>query len=91
MEGSGGAAAVMLAAADVEALTGRKRPSAQARQLAAMGIPFRRRTDGTIVVLLSDLDRGQTPEVRPTPPAVRIPAPRQVLPRRQGQMAPARE
>jgi len=36
-------------------LTGKVRPSAQARQLRAMGIDFRRRIDGSIVVLHADL------------------------------------
>jgi hypothetical protein len=36
-------------------LTGKIRPSAQARQLHAMGIDFRQRIDGSIVVLHADL------------------------------------
>lgn len=81
---------MLLTDADLVALTGRSRPTAQARQLAALGIPYRRRTDGTIVVLLRDLDRGQTPEVRPTSPAVRVPEARSVLSRRGRDVAPSR-
>jgi len=36
-------------------LTEKTRPSAQARQLRALGIDFRRRTDGSIVVFGTDL------------------------------------
>lgn len=39
-----------LSAADIEALTHRKRWSAQARRLAAMGIPFRPSAEGRPLV-----------------------------------------
>ncbi len=40
---------------ELEELTGKIRPSAQARELNAMGIDFRQRRDGSIVVLRSDV------------------------------------
>lgn len=36
---------------DLTALTNRERPSAQARVLARLGIPHRRRPDGSLIVL----------------------------------------
>ncbi len=41
---------------ELEALTGRKIPSAQHRALNAMGIEHKRRPDGSIVVLRSHLE-----------------------------------
>ena len=42
---------IVLSPADIADLTKRKRASAQARQLAHLGIPCERRTDGSLVVL----------------------------------------
>jgi hypothetical protein len=41
---------------ELVALTGRRRPKAQARALTGMGIPYRRRPDGSPVVLRIHLD-----------------------------------
>jgi len=42
---------------DVVALTGRKRPSAQARFLHSLGMKFMRRLDGSIALRQEELDR----------------------------------
>ncbi len=48
---------MMFASADViERLTGKRRPSAQARWLAARGYKFERHSDGTIVLRMDELD-----------------------------------
>ena len=41
---------------ELEQLTGKRRPKAQGRALDAMGIPYRRRPDGSPVVLRIHLD-----------------------------------
>lgn len=53
-------------------LTRHKRSDAQARELEHLGVPFRTRRDGSLVVLLADLapaDRGRivAPEREPEP------------------------
>lgn len=48
---------LVLSEQELTELTGRIRPSAQARQLRALGIDFRQRTDGSIVVLRFDLEQ----------------------------------
>lgn len=45
----------LLEQADLEALTGRRRPTAQAKALRSMGIDFRTRPDGKIIVIDVDL------------------------------------
>jgi hypothetical protein len=47
-------------------LTGKRRPKAQARALDAMGIPYRRRPDGSPVVLRTHVEL----EARPAPGTV---------------------
>lgn len=42
---------LVLSQQEIADLTGRMRRSAQLRQLAFMGIPYRERSDGTLVVL----------------------------------------
>lgn len=60
---------MILTPGEIEALTGRDRPGWQARELEHLGIPFRRRTDGSLVVLrihvegTQDVPRRQ-PQVR---------------------------
>jgi len=44
-----------LTAEEVKMLTDRDRPAWQARQLEHLNIPFRRRTDGTLIVLREDV------------------------------------
>jgi hypothetical protein len=46
---------MMLSAHDLVELTHRTKPAWQARALIQMGIPFRKRPDGTLVVLAEDL------------------------------------
>jgi hypothetical protein len=41
---------------ELVALTRRRRSDAQARELVAMGIPYRARTDGTLAVLRAAVD-----------------------------------
>ena len=60
----------MLTATELEQRTGKKRPSAQARQLLAWGVPFRVRLDGTLLVEWEDFRERQMGEER-TKPAVR--------------------
>lgn len=75
--------------AQVQDLTSKVRPSAQARVLLAMGIPYRRRPDGSIVVLLSDLQHAPT-QTRSAPASVRLPPTKRVLVRERRQVDPAR-
>ena len=46
-------------------LTHRVKPAWQARALEMMGIPFRKRPDGTLVVLRSSLEQKQDAKPRP--------------------------
>lgn len=59
---------------EVAALTGRQRRPAQKRELRALGIPFRERTDGTIVVLRRDVEGPQPMSLTIERPKVRAPA-----------------
>jgi hypothetical protein len=60
---------VLLSATEIAELTGRDRPGWQARELDHLGIPYRRRSDGSLVVLrihvegTQDIPRRQ-PQVR---------------------------
>lgn len=47
---------VHLFAQELEELTQRRRPSAQARALVSLKIPYRKRPDGTLVVYRSHFD-----------------------------------
>ena len=47
---------ICLTQAEIAVLTGFDRPSAQARELKHLGIPYKRRRDGTLVVLPTDVD-----------------------------------
>lgn len=69
---------MFLTAAEIEQLTGRKRPTHQARQLELMGIPYIRPPRGargrSPVVLRSAIE-GLTPVARgPAEPRLRLPA-----------------
>lgn len=46
---------MILTDSEIAELTNKVRWSAQARELATMKIPYRRRTDGSIVVMKEDL------------------------------------
>lgn len=64
---------MILSPEEVQMLTGRSRPGWQARVLEHLHIPYRRRPDGTLVVLRHDVE--QTQDVRPRrQPQVRIDA-----------------
>lgn len=52
-------------------LTGKQKSPAQARVLDALGIPYRRRPDGSIVVFEADIRA--TPQDRPSSPRLRLP------------------
>lgn len=39
---------------ELKALTGKTRPSWQAKELDFLGVPYRRRSDGSLLVLWSD-------------------------------------
>ena len=47
---------LILTPAELDVLTGRIRYSAQAKQLRALGYDYRKRTDGSLVVLRSALE-----------------------------------
>ncbi|KQR62621.1 DUF4224 domain-containing protein [Acidovorax sp. Leaf160] len=53
-----------LADDEVRELTHRERPAAQARALDAVGIPYRRRLDGTLLVIRDDI-KGTPTTTRP--------------------------
>ena len=46
---------MILAPTDLRDITGKQKGPAQARQLAAWGVPYRTRKDGSLVVLRDDL------------------------------------
>lgn len=48
-------------------ITGKHRASAQAKELEALGIPFRRRTDGKVIVF-SEWINAAPKEIRPRSP-----------------------
>lgn len=56
---------------ELVALTGKSKPSAQARELEHLGIPHKPRRDGSLVVLRVHVETGQTHELsgdrRPEP------------------------
>ena len=60
-----------LSAAEVVTLTMRKRPSAQARVLDALKIPYRERPDGTLVVFRSAFAGAE--ESEKPPPQLHLP------------------
>jgi hypothetical protein len=81
---------MILSVEELQTLTKRKMNSAQARELRALGVPFRKRTDGTIVVFRRDVEHAPT-QTQPTPPALCFPAPRRVLPGKAGQVESTRK
>lgn len=60
---------MILSSAEIEALTAKLKPSAQARVLEHMGIPYRRRPDGTLAVLRVHVE---TVVTRPREPKLRL-------------------
>jgi hypothetical protein len=48
--------AIIVTPQDLKTYTGRERPSAQARVLSRLGIPHRRRPDGSLIVLRCHID-----------------------------------
>lgn len=61
---------ILLSPDELVALTGKVRKSAQERVLLALGFRPRKRPDGTIVVLRSDINA--TPKVQQRTPALRL-------------------
>ena len=59
---------MILDADTLHALTGKRRPKAQRQALDAMGVPYRVRPDGHVVVIAADLEHRATP-------AAQVPAP----------------
>jgi hypothetical protein len=55
---------LILTRAEVSELTGKRRTDAQQRVLKGLGIFFRVRPDGSVVVLRSDVERGATVQAR---------------------------
>jgi hypothetical protein len=73
---------LLLSDIELRELTGYKRPTEQAQELAALGLPFRRRRDGTIIVFREDLRA--TAQDRPASPTLRLPPPRRLLAGQEG-------
>jgi hypothetical protein len=68
---------LVLTQADVADLTGKVKAAAQARELAHMGIPYRRRRNGSIAVLRIHVEVQEgavAPDPRPSRPRVRLDA-----------------
>lgn len=65
---------MILTAADLEELTARKRPAAQADVLRAMSIPFRLRPDGSVVVLRAAVEAALGAPTEGRRPRLRLPA-----------------
>lgn len=63
---------------EVIELTGKQRPTAQARELDSLGIPYRRRQDGSLLLFRADIPNATEKEGHASP-AVRLPPPRGVL------------
>ena len=62
---------MILTPAEIAELTQRKQRAAQARELRALGVPYRVRTDGSIVVFRRDVDEPAA-QKRQAPPALRL-------------------
>jgi hypothetical protein len=52
---------------ELRELTGKLRSDAQQRELAHLGVPFRVRRDGTLVVVRADLEARGSEPARPEP------------------------
>jgi len=63
---------MILSEQELRELTQKQRPTAQARVLEFMGIPYRARPDGSLAVLRTHVDH-------PSPANARLPAPEPVL------------
>lgn len=63
---------MLLTAAEIAELTNKDRPGWQARELDHLGIPYRRRTDGSLVVLRAHVEGTQ--DVPRRQPQVRLDA-----------------
>jgi len=50
---------MLLTPAEIEELTHKERPSWQARELDHLGIPYRQRSDGSLVVLRAHVEATQ--------------------------------
>jgi hypothetical protein len=63
---------MILTAKEIEALTGKSRTGWQRRELEHLGIPYRERSDGSLLVLWEDVRATQ--DVRPREPRLRLDA-----------------
>lgn len=64
---------MIVSAEDIAAITGKVRIAAQARELEHLGIPFKRRRDGSLLVLRIHVETGQThPLSEPQRPRPRV-------------------
>lgn len=59
----------------IEQITRRRRAAAQIKQLRALGIPYRLRTDGSIVVFEQDIAAQAGPRGKPAPALRPLPTP----------------
>lgn len=58
---------MILSAQELIEVTARERPCAQARELDHLGIPYRRRRDGSLLVLRSDVEGGFSGSIKREP------------------------
>lgn len=65
-------AALILSPDELQEITGKRQPTAVARVLDAIGVPYRRRPNGTIVVFREELIPHAPAQNRPPPPKLRL-------------------
>lgn len=59
---------MILAESEIVEITGKCRWSAQAKELEHMGIPYRRRTDGKVIVFKEEITNAKAEKTRPRSP-----------------------
>jgi hypothetical protein len=62
---------ITLSASEIEQYTGKRRPTAQSKVLDALGVPHKRRPDGSLVVLRIHIHY-ETQEKEQQTPALRL-------------------
>lgn len=63
---------MVLTPSELETLTGRHRAGWQLKQLQHLNIPYRRRTDGSLIVLWKDVDGTQDTQPARREPQLRL-------------------
>lgn len=64
---------MILSPAELRELTNARRSDAQARELDHLGIPYKERRDGSLVVMRIHCEHGQTQNKEQASPALRLP------------------